>query len=857
MEFIVFVWLGGIVATLLLSAVGVVVLWRQLRSLQQRVAQLEQRQPSPPASEVAEPTLEVTAQLDSWLQEERVSTNQIGESRAASALQQLISGWLQALSEINLVVRIGLVVLFFGIAFLLKFAADQQLLSPAVRLGGAIVVALVVFTIGWRLRQRRFSYAMLLQGGGIGMLYISLFAAAHFYHLLPLNGVLAAMIVLALLTATLAVVQNGRALALFGVCGGFLAPLLTSDGSGNYLLLFGYYTLLNAIIFVIAWYRPWRILNLVGFGATLLVALLWGEHHYHSGLFIPIELFLGLFWLGYIAIAILYSLRQPLQLKGVVDGSIVFGVPLSLIALQAAVVSHLPNGMAVTALVMALTYLGLSYLLWSRALARGGVLAEAFVALGIGFATLAVPLWLDDRLTVVTWAVEGAALVWVGLRQGQRLSRLAGLVLQLFSAVLLLDQWQMFRTEQPLLNAGWMGGVLLGLAALFSHYRLQQRQQQLSSPERWLLPLLLLWGVGWWFLAAFDTFAYYFGSHTEVMVMLLWLWLSLLLLEQLQRLLCWPELIKVGVWALPLASLLLLELLTDSWRAPLDGWGALLWPLLLLQLYRWVNRGGVVALWPLSWLHWWQLGLFWLTAGLLVSSVSRQLQLFDLAPIWSMVASGVVVIALVVPLLRYYRQLGWPWAGYGRWLHRYGMMPVLVALLWWQWQALADSGVVGGYYLPLLNPLELTQLAVVAVWVVWWRQLPAAILCRQRYRVQKSQLQRVGLSVLFLLLHAPLARSVSHFAGIDYRLESLFESSLWQAVLALFWVLGALVAMSWGSRRGERALWRAGALLLGAVVIKLFSVDLAGSATLEQIIAFLGVGVVMLVIGYLAPQPSK
>jgi uncharacterized membrane protein len=48
-----------------------------------------------------------------------------------------------------------------------------------------------------------------------------------------------------------------------------------------------------------------------------------------------------------------------------------------------------------------------------------------------------------------------------------------------------------------------------------------------------------------------------------------------------------------------------------------------------------------------------------------------------------------------------------------------------------------------------------------------------------------------------------------------------------------------------------------GAALLAAVVLKLLLVDLSGTGTLTRIVSFIGVGVLMLVIGYVAPLPAK
>ena len=67
----------------------------------------------------------------------------------------------------------------------------------------------------------------------------------------------------------------------------------------------------------------------------------------------------------------------------------------------------------------------------------------------------------------------------------------------------------------------------------------------------------------------------------------------------------------------------------------------------------------------------------------------------------------------------------------------------------------------------------------------------------------------------------------------------------------------AIGAMVQATRMGLRALWLAGGALLGVVVVKLFFFDLAALAGLERIVAFLGVGLMLLAIGYFSPVPPR
>lgn len=330
----------------------------------------------------------------------------------------------------NSVVRVGILVLFFGVAFLLKYAADNSLLPVEFRLAGVAVGAIVLLGIGWRLREKRPGYALVLQGGGVGVLYLTVFAATRVVPLLSPGMAFPLLVLICALAAGLAVKQNAPALAFTGSAGGFLAPILISTGQGSHVALFSYYALLNAGIFAIAWFRAWRALNLLGFVFTFGIATAWGVLRYQPSLLASTEPFLILFFLMYVGIALLTALRRHVSLTNYVDGTLVFGTPLVAMGLQTGLVHHIPFAMAWSATALAAFYLGIAGWLVPRR-ASLGLLYEAMFALGVIFITLAIPLAFDGRTTSAVWALEGAAVVWLGVRQQRRLALAAGVLLQL------------------------------------------------------------------------------------------------------------------------------------------------------------------------------------------------------------------------------------------------------------------------------------------------------------------------------------------------------------------------------------------------------------------------------------------
>ena len=90
----------------------------------------------------------------------------------------------------NTIVRLGMLVLFVGLAFLAKYAADNSMLPPELRLAGIGCAGIALFVFGFRLRNRhpdKMAYALSLQGGGVAVLYLTVFAAFRLYQFLPLR----------------------------------------------------------------------------------------------------------------------------------------------------------------------------------------------------------------------------------------------------------------------------------------------------------------------------------------------------------------------------------------------------------------------------------------------------------------------------------------------------------------------------------------------------------------------------------------------------------------------------------------------------------------------------------------------
>jgi uncharacterized membrane protein len=170
-------------------------------------------------------------------------------------------------------------------------------------------------------------------------------------------------------------------------------------------------------------------------------------------------------------------------------------------------------------------------------------------------------------------------------------------------------------------------------------------------------------------------------------------------------------------------------------------------------------------------------------------------------------------------------------------------------LLLWTMGSFAVSGDPAPLpYIPLLNPLELIELAIVLLAGLRCLRRPSAGPLRHGWIVLVAV-------VVFAWLNVVTGRTIHFFADVPYRFEVLFASQILQAAIAALWSILALALTVLGARRGLRRIWLTGAALLCLVVLKLFFIDLSGTGTIGRIISFLVVGLLMLVIGFFAPLP--
>lgn len=758
-------------------------------------------------------------------------------AKPSPPIEALAIGWLRhGFTEGNVPVKIGMLVLFAGVAALLKYAADQGWMKLPIeaRLCGIAAFGVAGLAFGWRQRRSRRNFALSLQGGAIGVLLLTVFAAFRLYPVLP--GSLAFILSIGLVIAcgALAVTQNALALAVLGILAGFLAPLWLSEGSGHHVALFSYYAMLDAAIFMIAWWRAWRALNLLGFAFTFGIATTWGALQYRAEYYATTEPFLLLFFALYLLLPILYARRRAPNWRDLIDGSLVFGTPLIAFSLQAQLLQEQSIPLGLCALGLAGLYAGLAAGLQRRAHFRPLALCHWVIA--GGFATLAVPLSLSARATAGLFAIEGAALIWLGLRQNARLPQWTGAGLQALAALsFVIGRVLASADERAIANPSFMGALLVSLGGLASAWQLRLFVQPRPALA------FYLWGLAWWLGNGLHEIGRFVAPHAQADAMLALAALSAWVAAEVHRRRPAPAL--AWTTATLLAAGLPLAVLQSKHRSgPFAEYGGWVWALYaglgLRSLFNLRRDGGRELGWAhAAWLWVWLLVLGLSLAALPLRSPDLSLALWMLPWLLGAALAQWRPAWIAWPLSE--RFAAWRRPLTNSWL-------ALLAVLWCVGLGLpADSPLP---WLPLLNPLELAQIASLLIGAAWLRSAQAAAGLRRRHEILAA--------ASFVLLTVMMLRGLNHWGDTPWS-APMFSTSLVQTGLTLLWSLLGMASWILGSRRGQRALWLAGATLMAVVLAKLVLVDRSHLGNLLGIASFIAYGLLCTAVGYFAPAPPK
>lgn len=851
----------------------------------------------------------------------------------------------------NLVVRVGALVLLVGVVLLLKLASQYIEVSMPVRMALVALGGLVITVVGYRTTAKKRSYGLTLQGVGFAVIYLTVFASFKLYGLLPSTLTFGVLALLAGLTVMFSVWQNALPLAVLAFGGAFFAPILVSRPDGSVVMLFSYYLLLNIAVAVIAHYRTWKLLNALSLVVTFGLAYVWGFRAFSGNsagagwLSLRWQL-LGLV-VGHMALYLFIAVRYSQQVvsynqtllqmnRGLakrpilsIDSGLLFGTALLGFGLMASLLNDLPYHLAFASSALSAIYLNLG--LWLLKHHRRSIagdpqannqfdnsfelLIEASLALGCGFLALVIPLALSAKWISIGWAVQGAALVWLGARTQRRWTVYFGLALQAFSIVLLvgfdtlmrhwyglLDQLSIPHQMSIVAASSTLPLTVLTACVLLSAFILRHRRvniaaappqakaqlqtqpaavktthkriQQIAdnASHSFVATALVVVGFVLYLSAILSADPFWNnGGKTTSIKLAVGMAVFLIVGQLIHQRFVWRSMRKVSRLILPVAmmSWVLVCLthvkvetvvdLNDYHIKAFSGLGRY-----LLAMLGCLAIAKLLGAWLLSRWHRDRLdtrfdALVWFLV--LIAMLTWMLQQVpfnywqhaqELRAIITILPTVLAVLGLMslllLPKLQALgdRLLGW--LQVDTLLKHSAYILVPMTFIWSLSANFSLDGQLLGVYLPLLNPLDLTLISILLY------QSYVALKVDTNYRT--IVLVACGLGA-FVTVSSMLVRGFASVWGTPTWEHGAWSVSMVQTGLTILWTVIAMVLMFLANKKAIRLVWFAGIALLTIVVAKLVLIDMSNTSAILRVVSFIGAGLLMLVIGYLAPLPPK
>ena len=861
----------------------------------------------------------------------------------------------------NLVVRVGALVLLVGVVLLLKLASQYIEVSMPVRMALVALGGFVITVVGYRTTAKKRSYGLTLQGVGFAVIYLTVFASFKLYGLLPSTLTFGVLALLAGLTVMFSVWQNALPLAVLAFGGAFFAPILVSRPDGSVVMLFSYYLLLNIAVAVIAHYRTWKLLNALSLAVTFGLAYVWGFRAFSGNsagagwLSLRWQL-LGLL-VGHMALYLFIAVRYSQQVvsynqtllqmnRGLakrpilsIDSGLLFGTALLGFGLMASLLNGLPYHLAFASSALSAIYLSLG--LWLLKHHRRSIagdpqannhfdnsfelLIEASLALGCGFLALVIPLALSAKWISIGWAVQGAALVWLGARTQRRWTVYFGLALQGFSIVLLvgfdtlmrhwyglLDQLSIPHQMSIVAASSTLPLTVLTACVLLSAFILRhgrgniaaatpqtagtpqakaqpqpqpqtqpatvktthKRVQQIAdnASHSFVATALVIVGFVLYLSAILSADPFWNnGGKTTTIKLAVGMAVFLIVGQLMHQRFVWRSMRKVSRLILPFAmmSWVLVCLthvkvetvvdLDDYHIKAFSGLGRY-----LLAMLGCLAIAKLLGAWLLSRWHRDRLdtsvdALVWFLT--LIAMLTWMLQQVpfnywqhaqELRAIITILPTVLAVIGLMsLVLLPKLQTLGGRllgWLDVDTLLQHSAYILVPMTFIWSLSANFSLDGQLLGVYLPLLNPLDLTLISILLY------QSYVVLKVHTNYRT--IVLVACGLGA-FMTVSSMLVRGFASVWGTPTWEHGAWSVSMVQTGLTILWTVIAMVLMFLANKKAIRLVWFAGIALLTIVVAKLVLIDMSNTSAVLRVVSFIGAGLLMLVIGYLAPLPPK
>ncbi len=417
----------------------------------------------------------------------------------------------------NLINKIGIVVLLIGLGLFVKYAIDQGLFPPPVRVILSYLAGVVLISLAWHFREKYITYSAVLFGGGMAVLYFTSYIGSSFFDQ-PVVPVIPAFILMAVLMAVTIVVAgryDAQIIGVLGLGGAYGVPFLVDTGSEDFLIFFSYITLINIGVLILAARKGWRtmtwfacILTWVIAFASLITDGSALESSPEMWIFAIVSFFI------FYAAILAHQLRVPQKINTEtylltgINGFLFYVLTMFLSA------GFLSSG-GLTFL-HALPHFAVAYLMWKKLDHRFPV--TFFSMLGVLLVTMGILIEFEQRTVIWLWTAEAILLFFIARKYLSRTFEITAWTLGILTVLALMGGWESIYSDKagavPVFFNLHFATHLWVLAGAFAFYLLHEKMPAGRSAQALGTVLKIIPGVLLYFLF-FNEIYHWFALQPE------------------------------------------------------------------------------------------------------------------------------------------------------------------------------------------------------------------------------------------------------------------------------------------------------------------------------------------------------
>ena len=355
----------------------------------------------------------------------------------------------------NVISKIGILVTIIGVFIGAKYAIDNELISPTMRIVAGYVSAAILAFLAFRLKKKYEYFSSILIAGGLAVTYFITYIAFSFYGLFAMW----LAFVLMVLTTTAAVViahwYNQKVIALIGQVAAYGIPFLLGNKNGNVFGLFAYISFINIGLLILSFKKDWKLLYHIAFFLTWIIYLSWlATAADLTTRFLGGMIFLTINFFTFYATFLSYKIIKKEQYRLSEMSILLLNALLYFFSGLYLVHESFANQRFLTwfSIANAAVHFVAGYFIYRLKIADKTVF-QFVVALGLLFITIAVPIEFNKGWVTLLWTIEATALFYIAYSNKRAFYLDISLPLVIITLLSLFHDWSY---SYPYLHGGYI-----------------------------------------------------------------------------------------------------------------------------------------------------------------------------------------------------------------------------------------------------------------------------------------------------------------------------------------------------------------------------------------------------------------